>query len=63
MKIRWNTFWAERMTFCLPIRPKSGAMWKVFAAGLRSAVRRNPDIIGIGEIRDYETADAAVQGG
>ncbi|WP_171729429.1 ATPase, T2SS/T4P/T4SS family, partial [Shigella sonnei] len=25
-----------------------------FAAGLRSAVRRNPDIIGIGEIRDYE---------
>ncbi|STJ14870.1 TraJ transfer ATPase [Escherichia coli] len=29
MKIRWNTFWAERMTFCLPIRPKSGAMWKV----------------------------------
>lgn len=34
-----------------------------FAAGLRSAVRRNPEIIGVGEIRDNETADAAVQAG
>lgn len=34
-----------------------------FADGLRSAVRRNPDVIGIGEIRDTETADASVQAG
>lgn len=34
-----------------------------FAEGLRSAVRRNPELIGIGEIRDTETADAAVQAG
>jgi len=34
-----------------------------FAEGLRSAVRRNPELIGIGEIRDPETADAAVQAG
>ncbi|EAA7344142.1 plasmid transfer ATPase TraJ [Salmonella enterica subsp. enterica serovar Oranienburg] len=34
-----------------------------FSAGLRSAVRRNPEIIGVGEIRDNETADAAVQAG
>lgn len=34
-----------------------------FAEGLRSAVRRNPELIGIGEIRDTETAEAAVQAG
>ncbi|EAW8032135.1 plasmid transfer ATPase TraJ [Salmonella enterica] len=34
-----------------------------FAEGLRSALRRNPEIIGVGEIRDTETADAAVQAG
>lgn len=34
-----------------------------FAAGLRSAMRRNPELIGIGEIRDTETADAAIQAG
>ncbi|MGJ3289489.1 plasmid transfer ATPase TraJ [Klebsiella sp. PL-2018] len=32
-----------------------------FADGLRSAMRRNPELIGIGEIRDTETAAAAVQ--
>lgn len=34
-----------------------------FADGLRSAMRRNPEVIGIGEIRDTETAAAAVQAG
>ncbi|MDQ7832343.1 MAG: type II secretion system ATPase GspE [Desulfovibrionaceae bacterium] len=32
-----------------------------FAAGLRSLVRQDPDVIMIGEIRDQETADIAVQ--
>jgi len=32
-----------------------------FAAGLRSLVRQDPDVIMIGEIRDRETADIAVQ--
>jgi len=31
-----------------------------FASGLRSLVRQNPDIIMVGEIRDTETADIAV---
>lgn len=32
-----------------------------FAEGLRAAVRQDPDIIMIGEIRDNETAEAAIQ--
>lgn len=32
-----------------------------FAAGLRSIVRQDPDVILIGEIRDKETADIAIQ--
>jgi len=32
-----------------------------FAAGLRSILRHDPDVIMIGEIRDRETAEAAVQ--
>ena len=32
-----------------------------FATGLRSILRHDPDIIMIGEIRDMETAEAAVQ--
>lgn len=32
-----------------------------FAAGLRSIVRQDPDVILIGEIRDRETADIAIQ--
>ncbi|MCA9285820.1 MAG: type II/IV secretion system protein [Phycisphaerales bacterium] len=32
-----------------------------FASGLRAILRHDPDIIMIGEIRDRETADAAVQ--
>jgi general secretion pathway protein E len=32
-----------------------------FAAGIRALMRQDPDIIMVGEIRDYETADMAVQ--
>ena len=32
-----------------------------FAAGLRSIVRQDPDVILIGEIRDRETAEIAIQ--
>ena len=32
-----------------------------FAAGLRSILRHDPDIVMIGEIRDKETAEAAIQ--
>jgi type IV pilus assembly protein PilB len=40
------------------INPKAGLM---FASGLRSIVRCDPDIIMIGEIRDRETAQIAVE--
>ncbi|WP_459558095.1 GspE/PulE family protein [Lacunimicrobium album] len=32
-----------------------------FAAGLRSILRHDPDVILIGEIRDHETAESAIQ--
>ena len=32
-----------------------------FAAGLRSILRQAPDVIMVGEIRDFETAQIAVQ--
>ena len=32
-----------------------------FAKGLRAILRQDPDVVMIGEIRDYETADIAVQ--
>ncbi|MCK4851720.1 MAG: Flp pilus assembly complex ATPase component TadA [Candidatus Omnitrophica bacterium] len=32
-----------------------------FSSGLRSLLRQNPDVILIGEIRDYETADIAIK--
>lgn len=32
-----------------------------FASGVRTLLRQDPDIIMIGEIRDYETADIAIQ--
>ena len=32
-----------------------------FASGLRSTLRQNPDIVMIGEIRDFETADIAMK--
>lgn len=34
-----------------------------FAAGLRTILRQDPDIIMVGEIRDYETAKIAIQAG
>lgn len=42
----------------IQVRPKIGL---TFAAGLRSILRQDPDIILVGEIRDYETAEMAVQ--
>lgn len=41
-----------------PIDTKRGM---TFAAGLRAVLRQDPDIILVGEIRDAETADAAIQ--
>ncbi len=40
------------------INPKAGLN---FAAGLRSILRQDPDIIMVGEIRDKETAEISVQ--
>ncbi len=40
------------------VKPKIGLS---FASGLRSIVRQDPDVIMIGEIRDYETAEIAIQ--
>jgi type IV pilus assembly protein PilB len=34
-----------------------------FAAGLRSLLRQDPDVVLVGEIRDLETADVAVKAG
>jgi general secretion pathway protein E len=42
----------------IQVRPKIGL---TFAAGLRSILRQDPDIILVGEIRDHETAEMAVQ--
>lgn len=38
----------------------SGSIGFTFANGLRSILRQDPDVIMIGEIRDYETAEMAV---
>src|SRR2546428_11562565 len=37
------------------------AIGLTFANGLRSIVRQDPDIIMVGEIRDFETAEIAIQ--
>jgi general secretion pathway protein E len=42
----------------IQVNPRSGI---TFASGLRSIVRLDPDIILVGEIRDRETAEIAVQ--
>ncbi len=42
----------------MQVNPKRGLM---FANGLRSIVRQDPDIIMVGEIRDYETAEIAIR--
>ena len=40
------------------VKPQIGL---TFANGLRSIVRQDPDVIMVGEIRDYETAEIAIQ--
>jgi general secretion pathway protein E len=40
------------------VNPKAGV---TFASGLRSILRQDPDIIMVGEIRDRETAEIAIQ--
>lgn len=42
----------------IAVRPEVGL---TFANGLRSILRQDPDIIMVGEIRDMETADIAIQ--
>ena len=42
----------------IQVHPKVGL---TFASGLRSILRHDPDVIMIGEIRDKETAEAAIQ--
>jgi general secretion pathway protein E len=42
----------------IQVNPKSGL---TFASGLRSILRLDPDVILIGEIRDAETANIAIQ--
>jgi general secretion pathway protein E len=42
----------------MAINPKIGL---TFAAGLRSFLRQDPDVIMVGEIRDRETAEIAIQ--
>ncbi len=42
----------------IQVNPKIGL---TFANGLRAIVRQDPDIILVGEIRDFETAEIAVQ--
>jgi type II secretion system protein E len=42
----------------IPVRPSIGL---TFASGLRHIVRQDPDVILVGEIRDRETAEIAIQ--
>src|SRR2546423_12565037 len=42
----------------IPVKPKIGLS---FATGLRHIVRQDPDVILVGEIRDPETVDIAIQ--
>jgi type II secretion system protein E len=42
----------------IPVKPKIGL---TFATGLRHIVRQDPDVILVGEIRDLETAEVAIQ--
>ena len=32
-----------------------------FASGLKSVLRQSPDVVMVGEIRDFETADIAIK--
>jgi type IV pilus assembly protein PilB len=54
----------DPIEFRLPGVLQSGINHRVgfdFASGLRSLLRQDPDVVLVGEIRDQETADAAVQ--
>jgi general secretion pathway protein E len=42
----------------IPVKPKIGL---TFATGLRHIVRQDPDVILVGEIRDLETVEIAIQ--
>ncbi len=42
----------------MPVNPKIGL---TFAQGLRAFLRQDPDVIMVGEIRDQETAEIAIQ--
>src|SRR5690606_13929214 len=42
----------------IQINPKAGL---TFASGLRAILRSDPDIIMVGEIRDHETANIAIE--
>jgi type IV pilus assembly protein PilB len=42
----------------IPVNPKIGVD---FATGLTAIVRQDPDVIMVGEVRDYETASIAIQ--
>lgn len=42
----------------MQVNPKAGV---TFASGLLSILRQDPDIIMVGEIRDWETAEIAIQ--
>ena len=42
----------------IAVRPEIGL---TFAAGLRHILRQDPDVIMVGEIRDYETAEIAIR--
>ena len=46
---------------CLFTQREVGRDTDTFARGLRSAIRQAPDVIFVGEIRDYETAIIALQ--
>lgn len=46
-----------------PAQSEIGRDFMTFAESLRHAMRRKPSIVGIGEIRDLETLDAAVEVG
>lgn len=46
-----------------PAQSQIGRDMQTFALGLKNAMRRKPSIIGIGEMRDLETIDAAIEAG
>ncbi|MEZ6067200.1 MAG: ATPase, T2SS/T4P/T4SS family [Planctomycetaceae bacterium] len=55
-KTRWNTRWEGISQ--IQVHTRIGL---TFAAGLRSILRHDPDVVLIGEIRDGETAASAIQ--